>query len=650
MKKTRLMILLMVFAVLPVLVYAVVNGAMTMADVKRNAAATNVQITEQIAEDIARSLDVNRGIVESFALMPAVRSLQGANMAGALQDLEKTNAQFELIMVMDARGDQVARSHGKLANRADRAYFKEAMKGKTFVTEAYISVATNALCVTVSTPIKDAAGKVAGVVAADISLGSLWKVTEAIHPGEHGYLDVVDAKGGLLAHPDKELVKNKKVVDSYAYVKEVIGGKRGIAEGASTTGTESLITYSPVEGYGWGVIAYHPLSDLYRQVMYNLGIAVGFIFLCLLVSFLVAQRISTSLVDPLNHLMDAAGTVAEGDLRVRVEERGAAEMRLFAARFKAMVGNIKALLQKMSETGQTVSASSEELSASIDHVNGLTSDISDTVTETVEATRRQTDSSEKLRDVVGSLAADVDTTAASAEEAAALAESSKTEARRGTAYADDAIAKIARIQETVEVTAEVIDALGKKSDQIGQIVEAITGIAGQTNLLSLNAAIEAARAGEHGRGFAVVAEEVSKLATESEESARKIAAIISDIRTDMTVAVDNMKKSRQEVEQGVSSVESTVAAFRGISGSIEQLTGQIEGILSLTRRQKEDSTQVEEAVGDTLAFFGKNTAEVENIASLTADQAESMQQVRTASMALAQMAEELNGAIARFKV
>ena len=141
--------------------------------------------------------------------------------------------------------------------------------------------------------------------------------------------------------------------------------------------------------------------------------------------------------------------------------------------------------------------------------------------------------------------------AETADETAAAAEEARGLAREGVAAAEEASVAMQAVRDSSAQTSEAIRSLGEKSDQIGGIVETITGIAAQTNLLALNAAIEAARAGEHGRGFAVVAEEVRHLAEESQQAASTIAELIEQIQAETAKAVEVVELGAEQTKGGV---------------------------------------------------------------------------------------------------
>ena len=127
----------------------------------------------------------------------------------------------------------------------------------------------------------------------------------------------------------------------------------------------------------------------------------------------------------------------------------------------------------------------------------------------------------------------------------------KDQSERGNHNVEQVIEQMNTINDSVKNSADIIEKLQNRSNEIGQIVQVITEIASQTNLLSLNASIEAARAGENRRGFAVVANEVKKLSEQSRQSADQITELIRHIQGEMTLAVQAIGEGEQSVALGI---------------------------------------------------------------------------------------------------
>ncbi len=143
------------------------------------------------------------------------------------------------------------------------------------------------------------------------------------------------------------------------------------------------------------------------------------------------------------------------------------------------------------------------------------------------------------------------------------------------------------IADTMENTARVITGLGKRSQEIGRILEVIEEIADQTNLLALNAAIEAARAGEAGRGFAVVADEVRKLAERSVEAAKEIGEVVRQVQQETGDAVETAKAGAVETKQGIQLADKAGLALRSIIDSVARSSQLMAEIAAATQKQTE---------------------------------------------------------------
>ncbi|MDP3683593.1 MAG: methyl-accepting chemotaxis protein, partial [Ignavibacteria bacterium] len=324
-----------------------------------------------------------------------------------------------------------------------------------------------------------------------------------------------------------------------------------------------------------------------------------------------------------NLLLEEMNKFAEGDLTVKVvpEKEDDAIGRLFDG-FNKSVQNIKMIVENVSEAveatasaGTQISSSAEEMAAGAQEQSSQTTEIAGAVEEMTKTILETSQNSSR---------------------SAEAAKSAGNIAREGGKVVDQTIEGMNRIAEVVKKSAETVHALGKGSDQIGEIVQVINDIADQTNLLALNAAIEAARAGEQGRGFAVVADEVRKLAERTTKATKEIAVMIKQIQHDTGGAVESMNKGTEEVEKGKALADKAGKSLREIIIGVEQV---VDLSMQVAAASEEQSTAAEQ--------ISKN---IEAISNVTHESAEGVQQIAGAAEDLNRLTVNLQQLTAQFKV
>lgn len=206
-----------------------------------------------------------------------------------------------------------------------------------------------------------------------------------------------------------------------------------------------------------------------------------------------------------------------------------------------------------------------------------------------------------------------------------------------------------RIENMVRTSADQVDTLGHRSEEIGQIVETIVNISGQTNLLALNAAIEAARAGEHGRGFAVVAEEIRKLAEDSQEAARHIAELIGTIQEETRKAVEAMHHGNKGVRQGTDVVKDSMAEFSQVTGMVDNMVEQMSQVADHIKQVSVQSNQVIEATTCVSQDSNKIAGETQQVSAASEEQSATMQELANENNKLADMAKRLQNELKVFQ-
>ena len=205
------------------------------------------------------------------------------------------------------------------------------------------------------------------------------------------------------------------------------------------------------------------------------------------------------------------------------------------------------------------------------------------------------------------------------------------------------------VRDSSQDVTTAIGELASKSEQIGAIVDTITGIAEQTNLLALNAAIEAARAGEQGRGFAVVAEEVRKLAEESEQAAHEISRLISAIQDETGKAVSVVEAGAQRTADGAAVVEQTREAFQTIGHAVDDMTARIEQIAAAAEQITASATGMQDGMAEIEAVAEQSSASTEQVSASTETSA-SAQEIAASAHELASNAEQLNRLVGHFQI
>ncbi|MEN6412506.1 MAG: methyl-accepting chemotaxis protein [Veillonellales bacterium] len=366
----------------------------------------------------------------------------------------------------------------------------------------------------------------------------------------------------------------------------------------------------------------------------------------ILIGFFAARRIAS----PVNQLAVVSQKVANGDLTEQVNVTSQDEIGKLASSFNTMVTELKTLIKQVTENAEQVAASSEELTASSEQSAQAANQIATSITDVAKGAEEQLAASNDTSAVVEQLSASIQQVAANTNEVAGQSAQAADKAIEGNKAVDEAVNQMTSIEQTVTASAEVVTLLGERSKEIGQIVDTISGIAGQTNLLALNAAIEAARAGEQGRGFAVVAEEVRKLAEQSQEAAKQIASLISEIQGNTDKAVVAMNDGTKEVKLGAEVVNAAGQAFREIATLVTNVSGQVQEISTAIEQMAVGSQQIVESVKRIDNLSKKASGESQTVSAATEEQSASMEEIAASSQSLAKMAQNLQSAVSNFQV
>lgn len=387
------------------------------------------------------------------------------------------------------------------------------------------------------------------------------------------------------------------------------------------------------------------------NMLKNIGVNVGMIGLALIAVIAVALYFSRKISQPIIEVSKGSKAVAGGDLTLeKLKVTSKDELGDLAESFNLMTEGLRELVQKVSHASSQVAASSQELTAGAEQSAQASSEVAVSVTEMAQGAEKQKTTVDEVAAVAEELAAGMEQVQVNTGNVVGFAEKTSESADKGRTAITTTIQQMNEIQSVVNRSAELTQQLGERSQDIGKIVDTISAIADQTNLLALNAAIEAARAGEQGRGFAVVADEVRKLAEQSQEAAKEIAHLISAMQQDTDKAVRAMKNGTSVVETGSKVVAQAGEAFEEIAQHIEKVVTQVKEISQEMNQMTEGNERIASSVRDLDQISQVIAEQTQNVSASSEEQAASMEEIASSSQVLATMAEDLEQALAKFKV
>lgn len=372
----------------------------------------------------------------------------------------------------------------------------------------------------------------------------------------------------------------------------------------------------------------------------------------ILFSIGVGVYLVRSIVTPLHRVNEQLRSIAEGegDLTRELKVTSNDEIGMLAVSFNQMLRNLRELILQIKGHAQQVAASAEQLSASSEQTSQATEQISATMQELAEGTEKQVHHVEESHIEVDQMASGISQIANRAEQVTNTAILTSQLAADGNHTIQSAVVQMNSIGETMTHLAETVGKLGQRSEQIGEIVNVITDIAAQTNLLALNAAIEAARAGEHGRGFAVVADEVRKLAEQSSHSTREITQLVEMIRKETVEAVSSMQTGKEEVASGVEGVTRAGDVFSDIRDAVDGVAAQVQDVSSASRTLTDRTDKVAQSMQTMADVTQHAVSKTLDVSAAAQEQLASMEEIYTSAASLTRLAEELERGIGRFKV
>ncbi len=628
-----------------------------------------------------------------------------------LQNIQIHNSDYETIFIAKTDGNYIDKSWTE-GNVSDRDYFQKTLQEKQpQISDPIISKITGNWVISLTVPLLTENDDLTRVLIVTIPLSAIGALLEDTKIGETGYAYLVNNEKIFIYHPINEYILNKDIITQNKIFSEVLDKmfvkKEGYIE-YDFEGEKKAQAYTPIPHTDWYLATTVPVNEINEPIKQFEKTSTIFIILSAAILAILLYFVTTNLTDRIKKIQVAMKHAEQGDLTQQVknqklykcweimdckindcpaynnanlrcwqitgthcdnEIQGTMESKLKkCAQCKLFKINCGDELQQLGEsfnnmlytqletvklvnlTSAEVTTTSQNLSTALEEANAALEELSAT-TEELNASTQEI--SAEVEDATNQITQITESFHVTANDAVNIRDKGTEINQQADTGKTTAIATEEKMVDIINITQEVhrdILELQKATEEIQTIINAISNIANQTNMLALNAQIEAARAGEHGQGFAVVANEVNSLAGESARAANQIAGILNNIRKLVQSTTKVVTDEVMEIEKGADAVGGLNSQMSGIKEAIGIANNSIQSITGSINSQLEKVEITNGRIHSISQAIIENSTNLAMINETLVQQNSSFEEISESAQFLADMSEKLQTAIEFFKV
>ena len=483
-----------------------------------------------------------------------------------------------------------------------RPWYQNVMAAGKGLFDVAIDYVDESVAVNYRHPIYDDKGKFLGVGGIDIDLDRFQHYLGQLNDVfKTGVVFLVDGKGTILVHPNREWVLKKKLADFTQGEGDSTQGMEAVIErlDSHVSGIDELrfenedryFISTPIPKLGWTLILAVTTQEVNRPVRM---LAQASMLIVLVTALLLTAGIlwlTRSVTRPIHHVVGMFKDIAEGrgDLTRRIVVESEDEIGELASWFNQFMDRLHQILIDVKSNTELIA--------------GTTGNVSSTATQLAAGAEEQNAQAAEVATSIQEMATVTVQNAQSAKMTADIAEKAMAKAEEGTAVMQMTQEGMDGIVQASNRTGQIVEVMAGRTVQIGEIIRVIDDIAVQTNLLALNAAIEASSAGEHGKGFAVVADEVRQLAIQTKKATKEVVKTILEIQNDTRQVAQAMTDSQEAVARGTAMVRQIATGSEEQRQTAQEISSNVMAITNVT----EESARGAEQMADSAKALEQQT-------------------------------------------
>lgn len=490
----------------------------------------------------------------------------------------------------------------------------------------------------------------------EIKEQSLATILTNLEIGQHGQVTIVTEEDRIVYAADPALLETTSPIaiqSQNQVASQAEGQEQSQTEGGTFTisdgqGVPQLVVHQPLKTTGWSVVGYAPMSDFLEPAKKLLVVTLAVVLIAVVLALLIGYYIVRTVGKPLAKLCLLMEEGERGNLKVRTGFKGKDEIARLGSSFNRMMQQISMLVEQSHRSAKEVLTTAEELAQASNNTSTAAGEIASASQEIAQGAASLATEAETENLLADQIAERIHQVVDRNRSMEAAADDCLNVSEQGAEHMKQLVEKTTRIAERNQKMRQQAAVLHQSTRSIHQILELMSTITQQTNILSLNATIEAARAGTAGRGFMVVADEIRRLAEQSKESIQTVAEITTEISQGIEGTVASLNEVTPMYDAQIQDVQEASKVFQNVKQQMDQFLLELQQSGVLVDQLMENQQQLSSSIASASAVVEETSAATEEVASMSSEQYVVSEKLVALSAQLKKLSESLQESLVIF--